>query len=385
MSELYLVYKNLFRKKLRAFLLSLAIFVAFLIFGALVGVNHALDLKPRDGEQERMVTLNKVNFTQFIPYSYYNRIRGVEGVENAFHQTWFGAFFREPKNFIVGFAVNPEEFIPLSRTRYGISDEQAKAWLADRTGMLVGRNLADKFGWKVGDVVPISSNIYTRTDGTRVWPLKVALIAEPTAAVPNTNALFMNYEYLNESRSSLKDQISQVIFVTKSPEMDDVVAKKIDEGFANSSVQTRTTTSTAFTKSFVAQLGNVTLIITAVVGAAFVSILLVIGNTMIMAIRERTREIAVMKTIGFSAARIFRMIILETVMLSFVGGILGLALGMYVLVYVSRLGAIPLPLDEAWIVALQGLGLMVLLGLVTGFIPAYSAMRLNIVTGLGRD
>ncbi len=385
MSELFLVYKNLFRKKLRAFLLSLAIFVAFLIFGTLVGFNQALDLKPRDGEAERMVTMNKVNFTQFIPYSYYNRIKAMDGVKQAFHQTWFGSYYREPKNFVLGFAVNPEEFIAASSGRYGITEEQATAWLADRTGVMVGQDLADEFGWKLGDVVPISSNIYTRSDGSQSWPMKIALITAPTKAVPTMKALFINYEYLNESRTSLKDQISQVIFTTNSPDLDDLVAKKIDDSFANSSVQTRTTTATAFNKSFIAQLGNVTLIITAVVGAAFVSILLVIGNTMIMAIRERTREIAVMKTIGFSAQRIFRMILMETVMLSFVGGILGMGIGIYLLMFVSRLGFIPLPMDNIWIVALQGVGLMVALGLITGFIPAYNAMRLNIVTGLGRD
>jgi putative ABC transport system permease protein len=385
MNDFALIRKNLFRKKLRAFLLSLAIFVAFLIFGTLVGFNQALDLKPQDGEAERMVTLNKVNFTQTIPFAYYGRIKSMEGVTLATHQSWFGAYFKEPKNFIVAFATDPEMFLAINKKRYGMSDSEAAAWTNDRNGILVGKGLADKFGWKVGDQVPITSNIYQRTDGGRTWNFNISAIYDSTSPTVATNALFLHWENFNESRTFGRDQIGQVVFLTKSPDINDALAKQIDEEFANSPAQTRTTTASAFNKAFLNQLGNIALIITLVVGASFISILLVVGNTMVMAIRERTREIAVLKTIGFSAARIFRMILAETILLAFVGGMLGLGASLGLLSLAAQSGFIPFALKQNTGLILEGMGLMLGLGLVTGLLPAYNAMRLNIVTGLGRD
>jgi putative ABC transport system permease protein len=386
MSDFHLIYRNLFRKKLRACLMMVVIFIAFLIFGVLVGFIDVIDSATNVSvENERLMTVNKVNFTQPLPLAYVNKIRAIDGVSTASYASWYGGYFRDPKDIIPTFAVEPESYLAVGLDQFFVPPDQKQAWFHDRMGLLVGKDTADKYGWKLGDQVPLTSNIYQRSDGSHVWSFVVRAIYTAGKGASQSGIL-MNYEYFNEARTFAKDNVNFVVFLAKDPSLNDAILHKVDETFANSSAPTRSMTSSAFTKSFLAQQGNITLIISSVVTAAFASILLVVGNTMAMAIRERTREIAVMKTIGFPGIRIFRLVLSETILLSVAGGVLGLAAAQLVLSLLSKMAAGNLPVGMGITphVAGEALAIMLALGLLTGLIPALNAMRLNVVTGLGR-
>ncbi len=384
MNDFTIIWKNLFRKKLRTILMLIAIFVAFFLYGMLASVGQAFDSPGSSDDKNRMVTLNKINFTQFLPISYYDRVLHVKGVTQASHSNWFGTYYQDKKNVIVGFAVDPKTYLSIY-TEFSMPDAERNAFLADRVGLAVGRAIADKYGWKVGQTVPISSNIFSQKNGSHSWDFKVDAIFDNSKIKGRDGLMIFHYDYYNETVSFGRDNIGLIIFTTETPDINDSVAKNVDAMFANSPYETSTDTAEAFNKSFIAQLGNIKLIISLVVGAAFVTILLIVGNTMVMAIRERTKEIGVFKTLGFSGERIFSQIVAEALLLSLIGGLLGLSCAVPALLLINKISAGAISgLSVQPIVFIKGIGWMVLLGLVTAILPAWSAMRLNIVTALGR-
>lgn len=386
MNDFTIIWKNLFRKKLRTILMLVAIFVAFFLYGMLASLEEAFSHpgSANGTDANRMVTVNKINFTQPLPISYYDRILRVKGVTQASHSNWFGAFYQENKNAMVGFAVDAPTYLAIY-TEFIMPDEQRKVFLSDRVGMAVGRSLADKYGWKVGQTIPISSNIYSQKDGKRSWAFKLDAIFDNNTIKGRDGIMLFNYDYFKETASFGGDNIGLIIFTTENPAKNDSVAKSIDAMFSNSPYETSTDTAAAFNKAFLAQVGNIQLIITLVVSAAFVTILLIVGNNMVMAIRERTKEIGVFKTLGFSGERIFTQIVSEALLMCCLGGLLGLASAIPGLLLINKLSAGAISgLSVQPIVFAKGLGWMILLGLVTAALPAWSAMRLNIVTALGR-
>jgi putative ABC transport system permease protein len=383
MRSLTLVRKNLFRKKLRFSLLFISILIAFLLYGMLASVKTLLETGGDAAQANRMVTMNKVNFTQPLPISYLNRIRAIPGVIAATHNNWFGGYFQKEKNFMVVFAVEPESYLKVYPDIV-LTDAERKTFLTDRTSILVGKQEADKYGWKVGQTIPLFSNIYQQKNGSRSWNFKIAGIW--TSAKANQPASFsvFNWEYFNETRSFGKDFTGNVTFLTANEKVNADVKKKIDSSFENSPYATDTVSEQQFAASFVGQLGNIGAIIALVIGASFATILIIVGNTMVMAVRERTREIGIMKTLGFSVQRIMAMIVGEAVLISLIGGLAGLGLA-YLAAYGLKasggpLSGIYIP-TRVWI---SGIGWMILLGLLTSAIPALNALKLNIVTALGR-
>ncbi len=387
MNSFTIVRKNLFRKKTRAILMMVAIFVAFLIYGVLASFHQAFYSGEDLAKDNRMVTVNKINFTEVMPISYPDRIRAVEGVEALTYANWFGGYFQEAKNFIPTFAVEPATYLDVYADDLVVAPDQKQAFLDDRAGLMVGESLAQKFGWKIGDQVPLSSNIFTNAgNGKNVWNFTLRAIVRGSSNRVDTNFALFHHAYYNETVTFGRDRVGWMIFRTTSPEVNDRVAKAVDEMFANSTAETSTDTEKAFSKAFAAQLGNIALIVGLVVGAAFVTILMIVGNTMVMAIRERVREVAVLKTLGFPTPRIFRMVVGESLLLSVFGGVPGLLLAWLVLATVGKsLGGFIPGLAMTWSVGALGLVLILVLGLATGVVPAWNAIRVNIVTALGRD
>jgi putative ABC transport system permease protein len=384
-NDFVLVRKNLFRKKLRAILMIVSILVAFLIFGMLAGFYRAFTAGEDRAAADRLVVVNKINFTQPMPIAYYNRVRAVEGVRQVTYANWFGGYYQDPKNILIAMAVEPASYIEVYARDLDIPPEAQQAFVRERTGALVGEALARKWGWKVGDRIPLSSNIFSQKNGSRVWD--VTIVGIFTARVANIDPSFMvfQYAYFDETRSFAKDTIGWMLLQTTSPSLNDQVAKTIDQMFANSTAETSTDTEKAFNKAFAAQFGNIALIVGLVVGAAFVTILMIVGNTMALTIRERTREIGVLKTLGFSGERILRLVLGESVLLAILGGLPGLALAALAAYALRKSLAGVLPgFAVTWDIALLGLGLMIALGLITGLIPALNAMRLKIAAALGR-
>jgi putative ABC transport system permease protein len=267
-----------------------------------------------------------------------------------------------------------------------IPPEARAAFIRERTGALVGERMMSKWGWKVGDHIPINSNIFSQKNGSHTWDLTIVGTLAGRTPQNDTNFMVLQYDYFDETRSFAKDQIGWLTLRTTSAAVNDQVMKAIDQMFANSPYETATDTEKAFNKAFAAQLGNIALIVGLVVGAAFVTILMIVGNTMVMTVRERTREIAVLKTLGFSGTRILAQVLGESVLLALIGGIPGLALAFLAIAMLRGdlmqfVPSLTLPPD----IAAAAVGLMLTLGLLTGLVPALNAMRLKIAAALGRS
>jgi putative ABC transport system permease protein len=385
MTELSLIRKNLFRRKLRAGLMIASILIAFLIFGVLAGFQHAFNAGEDTAAADRLVTVNKINFTLPMPIAYYERIRATQGVRQVTYANWFGGYYQEPKNFVIAFAVEPNTYPELYAREIDIAADARATFVRERTSALVGESLANKWGWKVGDRVPLSSNIFSQKNGSKTWDFTIVGVFT-SKMQRDTNFMIFQYDYFNETRSFGKDTIGWLVLQTTSPDANDKVAKTIDAMFANSSDETSTDTEKAFNKAFAAQLGNIALIVVLVVGAAFVTILMIVGNTMVMTVRERTREIGVLKALGFSKGRILRLILGESIALALLGGIPGIVLA--TLATLGLRGSLAQFVPGLMMtpdIVISAIALMLVLGILTGTIPAINAMRLKIAEALGRS
>jgi putative ABC transport system permease protein len=385
-NDLVLILKNLFRRKLRAILMIVSILVAFAIFGVLAGFERAFNAGQDRAQVDRLVVVNKINFTQPLPVSYYNRVGAVDGVRQVTHFNWFGGYYQDPKNFLIVMAVEPDSYMKLYDSDFIYAPEARQAFIRERTGALVGERMMTKWGWKVGDHIPISSNIFSQKSGTHTWDFTIVGTFAGRTPLNDSNFMVLQYAYFDETRSFGKDFLGWMALRTTSPAVNDKVSKTIDDMFANSPYETATDTEKAFNKAFAAQLGNIALIVGLVVGAAFVTILMIVGNTMAMTVRERTREIGVLKTLGFSGPRILRMVLGESVLLALIGGLPGLALAGLVIYGVrdSVMQFVPMMSLPPDIIA-AAIALMLALGILTGLLPALGAMRLKIATALGRS
>jgi len=382
MKDLYLIYKNLTRKKLRLFLTCFTIFIAFLIFGAVTALQGALNSGVEMSADNRLITVNKINFTQPLPFAYVNKVQNIAGVKEVSYANWFGGFYQEPAKQVVTMAVDPITYFSVYEELV-LPDEQKSKWQKNRRGAVVGQRLAKTYNWKVGDTVPMSSNIFSNKDGTQTWELQIEGIFTAKDPQTDTGYMLFHYKYFMETQIWGGDNVGWLMLTTTDTNLNEQVAKAIDDSFANSAAETQTSTEAAFNKAFIEQIGNIGLIIFGVVFMAFFTILVVVGNTMVLAIRERTGEIAVLKTLGFSSMRVFRMILIESCLLAFFGGLLGLGGAYLAVLWASAAMARFLPnlvLDQG--IVLQALGYMLLLGLITGIVPALRALKLNIVSGL---
>ncbi len=387
MSDFYLVLKNIGRNKLRLLLNTFAIIIAFLLFGVLGSINNAFNAGVELSADDRLVVINKINFTQPMPFSYVEKVRSVEGVRQITHANWFGAYVEGSKNFFAGFAVDPATYLDVYADWFALPDAERQAWQNNRQGMIVGEKLAQSFGWKVGDRVPISSNIFSKADGSHVWDMEVVGIVAPRSSQADTNFLLFHYKYFIETQTFGSDWIGWIVITTDDPSLNDKVAAAIDGQFANSFYETETSSEAQFNKAFIEQIGSIGMIITSVVAAAFFTLLLIVGNSMALAIRERTKEIGVFKTLGFSARHVFRLVLWESLLLAAVGGLLGLLLAQFAIDGLSQVPAIKNMMPNLVLTAnifIQAVLYILALGLVTGIIPAYRAMQLNIVDALSR-
>lgn len=386
MNDLSLIFNNLFRKKLRTILLLFSIFSAFWIYGVLGSFNKMFE---SGGDvaalaHNRLITVNKVNFTVSLPEAYVNRIRAVKGVKYAAGALWFGGYYQDPKNVIQTFGVQPEPYLN-SYPDLVFTDAQRKAFINGRDCLAVGETLAMRMNWKLGQDIPVNSNIWRKKDGSGVWHFNLCAIFKGDKETVATTYAIFHYKYFNESLAYGGDSFHWVVVVPEKPSMNDRIIAQIDKMFANSPAETKTSTEVAFNQSFFKQVGNLALIITSVSGAAFATILMIVGTTMVMAVAERTKEIAVMKTIGFQTGRIFRMVLSESLMLSFLGGMIGLLAtwGTVLMVGVKLAGTLP-GLKFVPEVIISALALMVVLGLATGLFPAWRAMNIKIVDALNK-
>jgi putative ABC transport system permease protein len=383
MKFLPLIWSNLKRRKLRTLLTVLSILVAFVLFGLICAIQHALVGGVDMAGADRLIVRHKVSLVISLPGSYQQTIDKIPGVAGSAHLTWFGGIYQDAKNFFPQMAVVPQEILD-TYPKVVLSPEQKKAWLNTRTGAVAGRATAKRFGWKVGDRIPITTAIWTKADGSQLWDFDLVGIFDGQDKATDTTPLWFRYDYFDEGRVYDKGHVGWYVIRVKDPSQAVAIAKRIDDQFANSPAETKTEPEGAFVQSFAKQIGNIGLIAEGIMGAVFFTILLVAGNTMSQSVRERTGELGALKAIGFTNGQVLCQVMAESCLLAGVGGVLGLGLAWaFVLQGDPTKGLLPffyIPPDNLLI----GLGICLALGVATGIVPALQAMRLRVADALRR-
>lgn len=378
-----LILSSLKRKKLRTVLTLLSILVAFLLFGYLSAIRTAFNQGVEVAGLDRLVTRHKVSIIQTLPEAYEARIERIPGVSSAVFASWFGGVYQKPSNFFAQMPVVPEEFLDMF-PEYVLSDEEREAWLGTRSGAVVGDKLAERFGWKIGDRIPILSSIWTKKDGGQTWEFDIVGIYEGAEKGTDTTQFFFRHDFFHETRQFGEGEIGWYWVRIEDPERAAEVASLIDVEFANSPAETKTEPEGAFVQGFANQVGNVALILMSILGAVFFTILLVSGNTMAQSVRERTEELAVLKALGFTDSGVLGIVLAESMLMAALGGLGGLALAWFLTSLGDPSGgSLPFFYMQTRDLLL-GLCLIVFMGLATGFLPAWQAQRLQIADALRR-
>ena len=378
-----LIWGGLKRKRLRTAFTLLSILIAFVLYGYLSAINKAFELGVEVAGEDRLVLRHKVSFSIPLPLSYAERIKAVPGVVDTAHANWFAGIYQEPKNFFPQLAVEPDAYLRLY-PEFLLPEDQKQAWLANRSSVIAGRAIAERFEWKIGDRIPLQATVWRKKDGSSTWEFELVGIYDGANPETDTTQFLFHYDYFDEARAFGNGTVDWYIIRVNDPPRAAEIAQQIDAEFANSSYETKTSTEKAFVQGFAEQIGNIGAIIGGILAAVFFTILLVTGNTMMQSVRERTAELAVLKTVGFSSRLVLALVLAESLALTALGGGLGLLLGWLVILRGDPTGGfLPIfffpPKDM-----LIGAGYVAALGLVAGLLPAVQAMKLRVVDALRR-
>ncbi len=382
MTKTGFVLANLFRKKTRTSLTLLSILMAFLLFGLLQAVNVLFDAGADFIGASRLMTQARVSFTQPLPMSQLPRIESVPGVARVNWIQWFGGVVGE-NDQIVMFATDPQRLHD-TYPEWVLPDAQWKAFANTRTGMIAGRKIAEQYHWKIGQKIPMKSNIFPQKDGSKNWPLDLVGIYDGKDAEWNkrTNLVYMNFAYFDEANQFGSGRAGMFVIKLADPDRAKQVSRTIDAMFENSPDETKTQTEKDWNIGFIKQLGDIGQMVRWILFAVFFTLLLVVGNTMAQSVRERVPELAVLKTLGFSDRSVLGFVLAETFAMCTLGGLLGLGLATLLGIGVQKAAGGQLPLSVDRHVWLAGAIAIVLLSVAVGLLPALRASRLKIVDAL---
>jgi putative ABC transport system permease protein len=362
-----------------------SVVIAFLLFGLLQAVQTAFESGADTADAKRLLTTARYSIIEPLPLAHLGRIERVPGVVGVAYAAWFGAKYQNESNAFAVFAVDPARYLDMY-PEFTVAPEERAAFVGSRTGALAGRRLVDRYGWKIGRKLPIMSEIHPRTDGDMTWEFDLVGIidAEDPAVRGNTDIVLINAKYFDEARQFGKGRTGWYIERVADSGQARVVAAEIDRAFENSPDETKTQPEKEFAIGFAKQIGDIGAIVTRILLAVFFTILILTGNTMAQAIRERIPELAILKTVGFSDGKVTALVLAEAVVLLLLGGAIGMtaATGVLPVVNGSTGGRFP-PLfveGETW---LRALVVALLLALAIGLPPALRARRLRIVDALG--
>ena len=377
MKYLHLIVANLFRKKIRTTLTLGSFAVALFLFGLLAIVRGAFNQGLDVAGSNRLIVINKVSLIQPLPVAYQERLERVPGIKEVTHNNWFGGIYQDPKNFFAQLAIDDDTFHSIY-PEFVIPDDQWKAYKEDREGAIVGVKLAKRFGWKVGDRIPIKGTIFPGT-----WEFNIRAIYNGKRPADDTNQFWFHYKYLEERENQYwHGLVGWYVVKIDNPDSAVKIAKAIDNTFANSPWETKTDTEQAFAASFAKQAGNISFLIMSIGAVVFFTLLLVAGNTMAIAVRERIRELAVLKAVGFSDTFVLLLVVFESLLVAVIGGAVGLTLAKLLTLNGDPTGGmLPFFYLPAAAIAV-GAVLALAVGFAAGIWPAYSAGRLRVVDAL---
>ncbi len=376
MKFLPLLLANISRKKMRTILTVGSYTVALFLFGLLGVIDMSFNQGLEVAGVDRLIVRNKTSLIMPLPIAYKERLSQIKGVKDVTFASWFGGVYQEPKNFFAQFAIDVDTYRNMF-PEFEIPEDQWDAFVRDRQGCIVGRKTLDRFGWKIGDRIPIQATIYRG-----LWEFNIRGVYDAKREADDTTQFWFHFNYLNERTPFIKDYVGWYTVRVHNPDNAAQVTKIIDERFANSSFETTTETEKAFMAGFVKQFGNIKLIILIVGSVVMFTLLLITGSNMSLSIRERTNEIAILKAMGFSPTHILTLILAESIGYAVIGGFLGLSLcNLFTLAGDPTNGLLPV-FFLSNITVILGVGITFMVGLISGFIPALIAMRLNIVQAL---
>ena len=378
MKYLHLIFANLKRKKVRTSLTIGSFAVALFLFGILVVVHFAFYQGVAVAGADRLVVINRTSIIQPLPMAYKEKLSRMAGVKDVTFANWFGGVYQEERNFFPQFAIDTDTYRGMF-PEFQIPDDQWRTFVADHEGAAVGAATAQRYGFKLGDRIPIKGTIFPGT-----WEFNIRAIYKGQRPGDDETQFWFHYTYLDERGPQwIKGIVGWYTVRIANPDDAVTASRAIDERFANSPYETKTDTERAFAASFAKQMGNIELLILTIGGVVFFTLLLVTGNTMAIAVRERTGELAVLKTIGFSDSSVLLLVLAESAFIALQGGVVGVLLAW---------GAAPglgkaLPGMTFYLSPLQlvsGVALAVLVGVLAGALPAMSAMRLRVADALRR-
>ena len=380
-----LLWSNLMRRKVRTVCTGLSIFVAFVLIGALMsirgGFSRGVDLTGTD----RLVVSHKNAFNQPMPLAYRDRLAAIPGVAAVSYVAWFPGVYQDPRNDFPKLAVDADTWFEMYGDLWTLPGGQLTRWKANRTGAVVGQQLAERFGWTIGSRVPLKGTMWPKRGGG-AWEFTVEGIysAPPGGRNGSVDLMFFHYAYLNETRMLGHDFVDSYRVRVGNPARANDIAQEIDATFANSAFETTTSTENAFVRAIAEQIGDVGAIVIAILGPVLFTVLLVCGNTMAQAVRERTNELAVLKTLGFTEGHVLGLVLAESFVVPLVAGGIGFAAWVLIQRTNPTDGMVPMsPLSSPDI----GLGALiaVLVGLTSGIVPTWQVHRLTIVDALRRE
>ena len=371
-----LILSNLFRKKVRLLLTLGSFAVALFLFAFLAVVRDAFNRGGGIASANRLVVINRVSIIQPLPLSYRDKIARIPGVQRVTHDNWFGGIYQDEKNFFPQFAIDPENQRQVF-SELLVSDDQWNTFLKDRQGAIVGASTAKRFGWKIGDRIPIKTTYW----GGGAWEFIIDGIYHGRTPQDDETEFWFQWDYFEEhAPESQKGLAGWYTVKLDSPDDALRVAKTIDDDFANSPYETKTDTESAFAASWVKQFGNIEFLILVIGSVVFFTLLLVTGNTMAISVRERTGELAILKAIGFRGGTILALVLAEALAIALLGGLAGLGLALLAVpVLASALRSMLPVLILSKSILAAGLAFALLVGAVSGLLPGIGAMRLRVV------
>jgi putative ABC transport system permease protein len=380
MKYLPLVWAGLWRKRVRTILTLLSVAVAFVLFGAMHGVNAGLDALIKQMSDTRLRIQSRVNISEPLPLAHLARIESVPGVLGVGFYNFFAGYYQEPRNSINAGAVDIDRMSAMF-PELELSKEARDAMAHTRNGAVIGRDLADERGWKVGDRVPLRSRTWMRKDGADEWQFEIVGIYSFADAKIPSNELWMNYSYFDEARAMGNGTVTLYFARIGDPKSAAAIAERIDGLFANSPYETQTQNERDWIRSRINQTGNIGFFINAIIAAVMFTLLFLTGNTMMQSVRERVPELAVLKTYGFSNTAIVTIVVAESLLLCVLAAAIGLGIAELISPSVFRMigaGGMSLPLN----VVGTGLAIAALVALVSALPPSWRAQRISIVDAL---
>jgi putative ABC transport system permease protein len=373
-----LIWTSLWRKKARTIFTLLSIMIAFLLFGLLQGVNAWLNAFGTGSNANRLYVVSRVSQVQPLPSAYLHQIEAVPGIRQATYIAGISGFYQEKSNNLLALATDVKRFFDLYPD-WQIAPEQLAAMSRTRAGAIVASPLMRTFGWKIGDRIPLRTSVM-KQDGSADWNFEIVGIYDVPSTPAEANRILVNYAYFDEARRLERGTVWAFVVAVDDPARSAQICAVVDALFANSAYETVTQDEKAYVQGQLRQLGDVSLMANAIVAAVLFTLLFLTGNTMMQSVRERTPELAILKTVGFSDRSVTVLVLIESVLLCVLAASLGLAAAAAAFPLTAALGIVgsALPLK----VVAAGLAIAVLLALASGLPPAWRAQRLVIVDAL---